>query len=118
MTHSMTMSENNILHAAILGEITEEVASAMLQDAKEFLDEATEPVSVLVDTRKAGKISSSARRIFADLGRDPRGRKIAVLGLDRYQRVMASFINRATGRDNIRFFDSEEQALVWLVDEG
>jgi hypothetical protein len=40
--------------------------------------------------------------------------KAATIGVDRYTRVLIGFVLKATGRDNIRLFDTEEQALAWL----
>ena len=87
-----------------------------LEAYQPFIEASTEehPLLILCEVSGGGKLSPQARKILASLGRDPRLGKNAILGVGRYQRVMASFINRAAGRDNIRFFESEEKALDWL----
>jgi len=87
-----------------------------LKDFETFLETATEaePLLILMDGRDAGKAPARARKAFAQLGQDPRVGKCALLGMGRYVRLMASFVNKAVGRDNIRFFGSEEKAIAWL----
>jgi hypothetical protein len=54
------------------------------------------------------------RKTVLEIIRDFRLEKAAVVGASRYARVLASFIMKATGRNNIRFFVSEEEGLAWL----
>jgi hypothetical protein len=54
------------------------------------------------------------RKAFFDLNSDPRLGKSATVGVDRYTRVLLDFMLKATKRDNIRLFDTEEEALAWL----
>jgi hypothetical protein len=81
-----------------------------------FLEAASEakPLPVLSDVTRAGKLSSIARRNLATMSSDPRMGKNAIVGVNRYQRVMASFVIKASGQHNVRFFDSETEALEWL----
>jgi hypothetical protein len=90
-----------------------------LEDFMPFLEASTreQPLLMLTDACRAAKFSAQERALFAELGRDLRLGKNAVLGVGRYARLMANFINKAAGRDNIRFFDSEQEALVWLNTE-
>ena len=37
-----------------------------------------------------------------------------LVGASRYVRVLTGFVFKAVGRENIRLFASEEDALVWL----
>jgi hypothetical protein len=114
------MRDDGVLWLAQIGDVDEEDMEAFLDELTPYLEAATEvqPLLVLSDTSRTGKLSAIARRLLAGLGRDPRLRKTAILGSGRYTRLVASFINKATGRDNIRFFESEQEALAWLKAES
>jgi hypothetical protein len=64
-------------------------------------------------------MSSAARRTIIETfnSSDARIGKTAVVGASRYLRVLTSFILKAVGRDNIRLFATEEEALPWLGQE-
>jgi hypothetical protein len=120
MAHEIRMRDDGILWVALIGYYVDDVdIDAFIEELTPFLESATEmqPLLILSDTSRASKLSASARKHLASLGRDPRFRKTAILGTGRYIRVVAGFINKAAGRDNIRFFDSEQEAVDWLKAE-
>jgi hypothetical protein len=116
MVDELRTSQDGILRTSHSGEMTKEDVDVILKKATAALELATEekPLLVLMDARQTGKFSATARKAFAQLDRDPRVGKVAVVGLGRYMRIAVSFINKAAGREHIRFFESEEQALAWL----
>jgi hypothetical protein len=73
---------------------------------------------MLADLSQGGKFSAEFRKTLAGLMNDPRTGKVANVGAKRYNRVLAGFLLKATGRDNIRFFKLEEEALAWLKTES
>jgi hypothetical protein len=91
----------------------------LFRDFAPFLEAASEaePVHMVLDATLSGKVSSGARKLLSDINNDLRVGTIAVIGAKRYIRVLVSFVLRATGRDNFRFFDSEKEAVAWL-EEG
>jgi hypothetical protein len=116
MAHKLSMGDDGILRVALIGDIGTESIDAFLEDITPFLEAATEeePLLVLAESGSTGKYSSAARKRFAELLREPRVKKVALVNARRYVRVLISFILRAAGRDNIHCFDSEEEALAWL----
>jgi hypothetical protein len=110
------MEDDNILRVVFVGDTGERGAQAFIEALGPFLEATTEaePLHAILDATQAGKLSAKARKIFFGLNRDSRVGKVAVIGTRRYLQVLGSFILKATRRDNIRFFDSEEQAIVWL----
>jgi hypothetical protein len=121
MAHEISMGDDGILRMDLIGDMDREDMGAYIEDLTPFLEAATEaePLLVLTDSSRSGKLSSGARKLSVEINRDPRMGKTAVIGEGRrYFRVMAGFILKATGRDNIRFFDSEEEALTWLKSES
>lgn len=117
MAHTVMMGEDNILRVQFEGEIGKEEIEAFLEDYMPYLEAASEgnPLRVLaLPAIGSGKFSSHARKTLARLNDDPRLGKSATIGIDRYARVLVSFVLKATGRENIAFFDTEEEALAWL----
>ncbi len=117
MSHAnMRMGNDHILRVTFVGDTGERGAKAFVKAIGPFLDATTEaePLDTILDATRAGKLSTKARNIIFRLNRDARVGKVAVIGTRRYLRVLGSFILKASRRDNIGFFDTEEQAIAWL----
>ncbi len=117
MPHAnMKMGDDGILRVSFIGDTGKQGAEAFINALEPFLQAApeTEPLCAILDATQSGKLSARARKIFFGLNRDPRVGKVAVLGSRRYLRVLGQFILKATQRDNIRFFNLEQEAVAWL----
>ena len=71
-------------------------------------------VLVLNDLTEAGKASSGARKVFAQMLELDKFARHAFVGMRTLTRVIVSFLVRASGAEYARFFASEEEALKWL----
>ena len=120
MPYELEIRDDGIARLTTIGDQDGEDVGNLRKDLESLLEAATEaePVRLVVDSSRSGKTSSAARRIYVELGRDPRLGKTALVGARRYSRLLATFVIKATGRDNIGFFDSEEEALAWLKAES
>ncbi len=118
MLYDLRMDDDGILQIFYSDKGKER--DAVFKAFDSFLDAATEaePLLLLVDGRRTAKLSKTARKTFAKLGRDPRVGKCAILGAGRYVRLMVNFFNKAAGRDNIYLFESKEKAIAWLKVQG
>jgi hypothetical protein len=116
MAHELSMGDDGILRLALIGDQDEESMKAFLKDFMPFLEATTErePLRLLADSSRDGKYTAGARKSYLDLNRDPRVGKAAIVGANRYIRVLAGFVLKASRRDNIRFSDTEKEALAWL----
>ena len=117
MAHNVIMGDDDILRIQFEGDIGKEEIEAFLEDYLPYLEAASKenPLRVLaLPAIGSNKFSSHARKTLARLNNDPRLGKSATIGVNRYTRVLVSFVLKATGRDNIAFFDTEEEALAWL----
>jgi hypothetical protein len=118
MPYQIQMGDDGILRVDFAGGVLErEEVDDFVRDFYVHLDATTPeaPLRTLTVVGQAGtKLSSKVRKAFSDLNGDPRLGKAATIGVDRYTRVLIGFVLKATGRDNIRLFDTEEQALAWL----
>jgi len=112
------MGDDGIVRIDFAGGVLErEEVDDFVRDFHVYLDVATPkaPLRTLTVAGRSGvKLSSKARKAFSDLNNDPSLGKSATVGVDRYTRVLIGFVLKATGRDNIRFFETEEEALAWL----
>jgi hypothetical protein len=116
MAHELKMGNDGIIRLSFIGDISKEDVEAYERDLLPYLDAATETskLNIISYSGREGKYSSDARRRFTELNKDLRVGRVAILGGNRFNRVMATIILKATGRQNIRFFDTEEEAVAWL----
>ncbi len=116
MGYRIKMRDDGILHTSFHGDVTTEEMEAFRREFLVYLNAATEEEPLLVISESPGltKFSAGARRILVELQRSPRLGNSAVVGASRYSRVLTTFVLKATGRNNIRFFDTIEEAAAWL----
>lgn len=119
MAHEIEMKDDGVVHISFIGDIDLEAINAYAQDLTPYLEAASETnkVCMISHSGREGRFSSDARRCLMELNQDPRVGRVGVLGGNRFNRVMTNIILKATGRENIRFFDNEKEALIWLKEE-
>ena len=96
------------------GDFKEEDAKRQMMEILRIVASKPGQVLVLNDLTAAGKASSGARKIFAQLLQSDRIARHAFVGMRTLTRVIVSFLVRASGAENAMFFATEEQALKWL----
>jgi hypothetical protein len=119
MAHELEMIKDGLVRLAFIGDIGEADVDAFIQDLQPYLNAVTEGnfLDLLVDSSRGGKMSSVARRKFTELNKSSRFGRIGICNINAFNRVFTTFLMKATGRQNMGFFDSEEEALAWL-DKG
>ena len=118
MPFKLEFRDDGILQATFSGYLDTGDMEGYLHEYNRVLDSAqsSEKLHFLVNSDDVTKVSSSARKAFVQMLRqtDPRIGYTAMVGGSRYVRVLTSFVLKAVGRDDIRSFESEGEALVWL----
>lgn len=116
MGHMLYMGEDGIGRTAFIGDMTEETIQSLIQDAEPFLQAVTpeNPLSILHNSGQSGKYTSAARKRMLEFLTDPRIGRLAIVGAGPYTRVLLNFFIKATRRQNMRLFASEDEALSWL----
>ncbi len=119
MTHNLVVIADNVLRSTFVGDVNEKVVTTeFAKNIAPYLEKATPdtPLHFLVEAGQEGKFSGAARRMFTSIFKDdPRLGKVAIINVSRSTRVMATFLIKATERiDTVKFFEVEEEALVWL----
>lgn len=114
--YKITRTDERFLRVVFTGDFDDADATAYVQELGPFLQAATaeNPLRLLVDAQEVGRLSVKARKILTELNSDPRSGETAVLGVNRFLMVLAQFILKASNRDNVRFFESEAEAVAWL----
>ena len=116
MAHEIKMGKDGILRAALVGNVEKADIDLFMKDLSPFLDASTEeiPLSLITDANRTGNYSSAARKVFTQFNHDHRIGKTAVVGANRTTRVLMHIVQRASKRDNIKLFDTEEAAIKWI----
>jgi hypothetical protein len=116
MAHNIQMGNDGILRVILYDDLDRGVVESLRRDFAPFIEAATpqNPLKTIFFMDSLGKISSTARKYFTDLNADPRLGLVAFINPPRRARVLGRFILRATGKNNILYFENENQALDWL----
>lgn len=116
MATRLTMPTDGILRAHLEGDLGRAEVEVFRREYGAFLQAATaeHPVHVIADAARLGKLSAAARSYLTEINRDRRTGLFVFLNPPRPARVLSQFINKATGRTNIQFFNSETDAIAWI----
>jgi hypothetical protein len=109
----------NIVKMEFIGDFTDDDADNQSAGIDHYMSQMAvgTQMNFLIDTSRMGKISAKARRVFTERNKNPQVGSTAVYGVSRTLKVLGVFIIKASGRDNIRFFDTESDGLAWLKQE-
>ncbi len=119
MGYKIEKLDNNIIKFDMFDTFSAEDAVGHAVEMDPILSQlelAGQKAAFLIYTTNLNKISVEGRRSFSERNGDPRIGKTAVIGVNRFLKVIARFIIVASGKDNIRFFDvpDEGDAIAWL----
>ena len=117
MGYKIEQITDRIIGIDFIGDFTAEDVVNHVLEMDPILDRlslAGQKAQFLIRTASLGKISLEGRRSFAERNGDPRVGKTAVIGVNRLLKIVAQFVTVASGKNNIRFFDDEENAIKWL----
>jgi hypothetical protein len=121
MAHEICKGDDGIIRISFIGDLTKEGWEAYLKEIEPLEKTSREsgnPFLLMVNTSRAGKVSSVARRGMAAMGGRSEPVRVAVVGMSRYVRVLVGFLKKARGQGYVHMFDSEEKAAAWLKEEA
>jgi len=107
--------EGNIIYVIVNGEQTTELAILQKEVNLKLANLINGQISYLIDLNKAGKNSPDARNIWIEISNLEITKKVANFGIHPVARVLASFVVRVSGKQNVYFFKTKEEALTWLL---
>jgi hypothetical protein len=110
------MEQDGILRVHLSGDITQGILESFKREYTPFIEASTPeiPLNNIIYFHEVGTLSHSARQYLTNLNKDPRYGLVAYINPPRRARVLGQFIEKATGRSNIEYFNNEKEALSWL----
>lgn len=106
--------DDRVLQYHINSDVDEEEANRLYGYGVKCFDEDKVDF-VLIDLKSSSEFSSAARKVWVEFLKDDRIKRTAIFGGNVFVRTLASFVIAATGKENIKFFLTEEEARVWLT---
>jgi anti-anti-sigma regulatory factor len=116
-TFSVTVDKDGIVRLQEQQKPTAESTAAMTRDFLAAAKERASTKAVVDLTAVSGVPPSGARKNIADMFKKSGLEKIAIFGTSTPIRVVAGFIMKASGLQNVKFFHTEEEAMVWLKEK-
>lgn len=105
--------KDGIVHYTITAPVDENEATRLDTVGEEFINKG-EASFVLIDIEQSQQFSSAARKVWVKFLQNPKIKKTAIFGGNVFVRTLASFVIAAAGKANIKFFETEQQALDWM----
>ncbi len=114
--NKVTLIEKNIVNVVAVGFQSDATAFALNDINYKLLASTTEVLHFLIDLNLAGKNSQGARKQWTKISEESRTGKIALFGLHPVARVLASFVIGVSRNKEMRFFNTRNDALKWLME--
>lgn len=116
MTVDIIMGLDGVLRVVLSGDLDSSIVESLRRQFSPYVEAATaeSPLKSIITFQQLGIISFATRHYLTQLNQDPRCGAIAYMKPPRKARVLAQFIQKGSKRENIRFFEAEEDALEWL----
>lgn len=105
--------ENGIVHFVIAAPVDEQEAVRLDAIGEEYVNK-DQASFVLIDIEQSKEFSSGARKAWVKFLQNPKIKKTAIFGGNVFVRTLASFVIAAAGKENIKFFETEQGALDWI----
>lgn len=106
--------KDGIVHYTITAPVDENEAIRLDTAGEEFVNKG-EATFVLIDIEQSQQFSSAARKVWVKFLQNQKIKKTAIFGGNVFVRTLASFVIAAAGKANIKFFETEQQALDWIL---
>ncbi|HRE48484.1 MAG TPA: hypothetical protein PLD47_12230 [Aggregatilineales bacterium] len=116
MTVTMTLEEENrILRVTFISPWTADEMVRNFPQAKQWYDDATHPIHMLIDMRQNRYAPPGALRAREAPGlTHPKAGIAAVFGASTLIRMLGEVVMRVARSENLKFFDTEALALAYL----
>jgi hypothetical protein len=112
--HKLSLGNDNILYVKPSGSVSSEDALRIRDAFIELISLAKDDLCVLADLNNAGKPSIEARKVAGEILRKDEIKKLAFVGMHSIARVIAKFMINLLSKKEARFFETKEEALIWL----
>ena len=107
--------DGDIIYVIAYGEQTDEQAALQIEINNRLTENAEGKICYLIDLNHCGKNSPGARATWLKISEDNKTGCVAIFGIHPVAKVIATFVMRLSKRENMRFFNTKEKALEWIV---
>lgn len=116
MPFEIRMGSDGILRIIFSGDLDHTVLDTLQRELSPYVEASTpgKPLKNMMYFQQIGQLSPTVRRYLSDLNQDERLGQTAFIHPPRKARVLGKFMLNASGRDNIRYFEQEGEAITWL----
>jgi len=109
------LGEEGIIHITAVGKKDKKDVINLRDAYIKMANMVRGKVNLLIDVSKVSKPSLEARRVVQnEIFQHEKTGKIALWGANPTVRVIASFIMGTTRKEDMRFFETKEEAFAWL----
>jgi hypothetical protein len=100
-----------------VGDLETEDFKRLDDETAKVVEQLRDPhcVRILFDARESKKASHRARRAAIETLRRPALHRLAGFGASSVGRMMMRFVVMVSGVKNVRMFETEQQAIEWLL---
>ncbi|KKR48539.1 MAG: hypothetical protein UT86_C0004G0023 [Candidatus Magasanikbacteria bacterium GW2011_GWC2_40_17] len=98
-----------------IGEDADAMFKAIVEQSTFVFQKDLEPVKILIDISKAGKMDREAIEIHSKYFKFFKIGKVAFLGADFFRKTIVASIYTLAGHKDYKFFDEEKKAVEWLT---
>ena len=118
MPFDVKMGQDGILRIELSGDLSNGIVETFRRELTPYVEAATptQPLKNIVYLSQVSHLSPSIRHFLTDLSKDQRLGKTAFVQPTSKARVLGQFMRKASGRENIDYFDLEQDAVSWLRD--
>jgi hypothetical protein len=117
--YKVWVDKNGIIRGQIIGSHDEDDAVHIIKEIDDILLKMEQKGVILIDMSKTGRPTTGSRKVHAENIKHgySKFKKAAFFGASAFNRVMANFIIKASGKGEVvRYFDKENDAINWLLD--
>ena len=106
--------ENGIVRSIEVGVLDSESSSWFIRAIDQMADAFGEQLLWLGDVTQVTKSTLGARKMGLQIAAHASVRKFAIVGTSPYVKTVTNFIISMVGKNNLKIFSSQEEAIYWL----
>lgn len=116
---SRITDKGEYLHLVFDGELNNDNIHDILNEAARIIRKPGNRIRLLSDFETSIVVGGKVKNAILEWvkGNTPFVEKSAVIGIKGFKYAMGQFVLKASGRKNIYLFDSEKDALEWLLEK-
>jgi hypothetical protein len=106
--------ENQVGRYTGIGDYDKDTALQITQLESALMDKRAQTTNWLIDLGRNTRYSSEARKLFAEEMKHKYVGRMAFIGASVFLRTVVNFVTAVSGKQDVKHFASEKEALEWL----